>query len=139
MKILAAAVVLSLAFVSCDGGDACAQEPVETESGLTYEEIECGDGPAAERGDSVEVHYTGSFEDGEEFDSSEGADPLPVEIGAGQVIAGFEEGLIGMKVGGVREVTIPPELGYGEAGSPPVIPPDSTLVFELELVGIEGE
>ncbi|HWL64523.1 MAG TPA: FKBP-type peptidyl-prolyl cis-trans isomerase [Actinomycetota bacterium] len=110
---------------------------IETDSGLKYEEIECGDGAEAARGDTVSLHYTGTLEDGEEFDSSEGKDPLTVRLGAGEVIAGFEEGLIGMHEGGTRELTIPPELGYGPSGFPPAIPPDATLVFEIRLLEVD--
>ena len=142
--VLVLAAAGAIACGEDDGGDTaegdsasgdCPTETVITESGLEYEEIECGDGDEAGRGDSVEVHYTGMFEDGEEFDSSVGGDPLPFTVGAGDVIAGFEEGVIGMKEGGMRTVTIPPELGYGETGSGP-IPPNSTLVFEIELVTV---
>jgi FKBP-type peptidyl-prolyl cis-trans isomerase len=110
---------------------------VETDSGLKYENIECGDGTEAARGDTVTVHYTGTLEDGGEFDSSEGKDPLTVRLGAGEVIAGFEEGLIGMSEGGTRELTIPPDLGYGPDGFPPAIPPDATLIFEIRLIEVD--
>ncbi len=126
-----------------DAGSGCPTEPEETSTGVIIEEIECGDGAEAVTGVSILVHYTGSLEDGTEFDSSAGRNPLPVDLGAGMVVPGFEEGLIGMKVGGKRKITIPPELAYGEAGvpgqnpgDPPLIPPNSTLIFELELVEV---
>jgi FKBP-type peptidyl-prolyl cis-trans isomerase len=109
---------------------------VTTASGLTYVEVTCGTGAEAVNGASVQVHYTGTLEDGTEFDSSRGRAPLPVTLGTGGVIPGFEEGLLGMKVGGSRELTIPPDLGYGEAGNPPAIPPNSTIIFEVELVEV---
>jgi len=83
------------------------------------------------------VHYVGTLENGEKFDSSrDRAQPFQFALGGGQVIAGWDEGIQGMKVGGVRELTIPPDLGYGAAGSPPVIPPDATLLFEVELLEV---
>lgn len=105
---------------------------------VEIEEQASGEGPQAKDGDTLEVHYTGSFLDGTKFDSSRDRNqPLSVQLGKGRVIKGFEQGLSGMRVGGKRKVTIPYELAYGEAGRPPVIPPRSTLVFELELVGIK--
>jgi FKBP-type peptidyl-prolyl cis-trans isomerase FkpA len=97
----------------------------------------CGDGDEAARGDVVSVHYTGTLEDGSEFDSSVDRGPFSVRLGAGDVIAGWDEGIPGMKVGGTRVLTIPPELGYGEGGYPPVIPPNATLIFEIELLEIQ--
>lgn len=120
------------------GSEDCSTEPTTTDSGLQIKEIECGDGEAAEKGDTLEVHYDGRLENGKKFDSSrDRGETFEFQVGAGQVIQGWDEGLIGMKIGGTRELTIPPELGYGEAGSPPVIPPNSTLIFEVELVDIK--
>ena len=116
----------------------CEEGVVETESGLQYEELECGDGEEAARGDTVVVHYTGTLEDGTKFDSSlDRGQPFPFTIGAGQVIQGWEEGIAGMKVGGKRKLTIPPDLAYGPAGRPPVIPKNATLIFEVSLVDIQ--
>ena len=116
----------------------CEEGVVETESGLQYEELECGDGEEAQRGDTVVVHYTGTLEDGTKFDSSlDRGEPFPFTIGAGQVIQGWEEGIAGMKVGGKRKLTIPPELAYGKPGRPPVIPRNATLIFEVSLVEIQ--
>ena len=138
--ILATAAVLAFSACGEEGGDAgdggCSTDPVELESGVQYEEIECGDGAEAKTGDTLIVHYTGTFEDGTEFDSSVGGDPLPFVLGSGDVIQGWDLGLEGMKVGGKRKLTIPPDYAYGPAGGPG-IPPDSTLIFEVELVDIE--
>ena len=113
----------------------CEEGVVETESGLKYEEVECGTGEEAGRGDTVTVKYRGALENGEEFDS--GTLP-PFQLGTGGVIAGFDEGITGMKVGGKRTLTIPPELGYGPQGSPPVIPPNATLIFDVELLELSS-
>lgn len=114
------------------GGD-CEEGTVTTESGLKYEETECGDGEEAGRGDTVSVKYRGTLEDGTEFD----AGTYPFQIGAGLVIAGWEEGIQGMKVGGKRKLIIPPDLAYGPQGRPPVIPPNATLIFDVELLEIQ--
>lgn len=108
-----------------------------TSGGLQITEVKIGTGPEAHIGDTIRVHYTGTLQSGAVFDSSKprGA-PLEFRIGTGQVIRGFDRGVTGMRVGGVRKVVIPPDLGYGKRGSPPVIPPNATLVFELELVEI---
>ncbi len=119
-------------------GDCEVGEVVETESGLEYEEVECGEGDEVARGDVVTVHYTGTLEDGEEFDSSRGGDPVSFPLESGQLIEGWVEGIPGMREGGRRKLTIPPELGYGEAGFPPAIPPDATLIFDVEVVGVEA-
>jgi FKBP-type peptidyl-prolyl cis-trans isomerase FkpA len=112
-------------------------EEVETESGLRIEDIECGDGEEAQGDSAVVVHYVGKLEDGSTFDSSrDRGEPVPFTLGVGQLIPGFEEGIRGMKVGGTRKLTIPPELGYGASGSGP-IPPDATLTFEIELLSVE--
>jgi FKBP-type peptidyl-prolyl cis-trans isomerase len=95
-----------------------------------------GKGPAAGRGKSVQVHYTGWLTDGTRFDSSVGGDPFTFRLGAGEVIEGWDRGVAGMKVGGKRKLTLPPELGYGARGAPPDIPPNATLVFEVELLAV---
>lgn len=107
---------------------------------LKIKDIETGEGEAVEEGDSVLVHYSGRLEDGTVFDSSyERDEPFPFTVGEGRVIEGWEKGLIGMKIGGKRELTIPPEMGYGEAGTPDgTIPPNSTLIFEVELIEIRS-
>jgi FKBP-type peptidyl-prolyl cis-trans isomerase FkpA len=119
------------------GDSNCFEEPTTTSSGLGIHDTTCGDGEEAVAGATVSVHYVGTLESGEQFDSSRDRDqPFQFALGGGQVIAGWDEGIQGMKVGGVRELTIPPELGYGETGSPPVIPPNSTLLFEVELLDV---
>ena len=120
------------------GSEDCPTEPTTTDSGLQIKEFECGDGEEAESGDTLEVHYEGRLEDGTKFDASrDHGSTFEFQVGAGQVIQGWDEGLVGMKIGGERELTIPPDLGYGAAGVPPAIPPNSTLVFVIELVDIK--
>ncbi len=107
-------------------------------SGLETEDIVDGKGKAAQPGDTLEVEYAGvAYSTGEEFDSSfERKQPFRFELGAGMVIPGWDQGLEGMKVGGRRQLTIPPELAYGPNGSPPLIGPDETLVFVIDLVDV---
>ncbi|MBI5922816.1 MAG: FKBP-type peptidyl-prolyl cis-trans isomerase [Betaproteobacteria bacterium] len=108
-----------------------------TESGLIIEDITVGSGPAAAAGQSVLVHYTGWLTDGTKFDSSKDRDePFEFPLGGHYVIAGWDEGVQGMLVGSTRKLTIPPQLGYGARGAGGVIPPNATLVFEVELLGI---
>jgi FKBP-type peptidyl-prolyl cis-trans isomerase FkpA len=108
-----------------------------TPSGLRYQDLTVGDGKEAEAGKTVLVQYTGWLPNGEKFDSSRDRnEPFGFTLGAGQVIAGWDEGVAGMKVGGRRKLVIPPDLGYGTAGAPPDIPPGATLVFDVELVDV---
>jgi FKBP-type peptidyl-prolyl cis-trans isomerase FkpA len=108
-----------------------------TDSGLKYEDLAIGDGDTAEAGQQVTVHYTGWLTDGSKFDSSvDRNQPFDFALGRGMVIRGWDEGVAGMKVGGKRKLTIPPQLGYGAQGAGGVIPPNAVLVFEVELLGI---
>jgi len=117
------------------GVDLAAME--ETPSGLRYVVVEDGSGEVAEPGDHVVVHYTGWLPSGKKFDSSRDRDePFSFPLGAGRVIAGWDEGVAGMAVGERRRLVIPPDLGYGAAGAGAVIPPDATLVFDVELLEI---
>ena len=110
----------------------------ETVNELKIEDLEIGDGAEVKEGDTVSVHYTGTLTNGTKFDSSLDRDtPFEFTVGAGQVIEGWDQGLIGMKIGGKRRLTIPPELGYGERGAGDDIPPNSTLIFEIELLEIK--
>ena len=109
-----------------------------TDSGLKYEDTVEGDGAVAEAGQQVSVHYTGWLTDGSKFDSSKDRNmPFDFPLGAGHVIRGWDEGVQGMKIGGTRKLTIPPQLGYGAAGAGGVIPPNATLIFEVELLAIK--
>ena len=102
---------------------------------LIIEDITTGQGKEAEKGKEITVHYTGWLQDGTKFDSSlDRRQPLTIVLGAGQVIQGWDEGFSGMKEGGKRKLTIPPEMGYGARGAGGVIPPNATLVFEVELL-----
>jgi FKBP-type peptidyl-prolyl cis-trans isomerase len=109
-----------------------------TSSGLEYDDLKKGAGPPATHGDVVVVHYTGWLTDGKQFDSSVGGQPFSFKLGAGEVIAGWDEGVAGIMVGGKRKLWIPAALGYGRQGSPPVIPPNAELIFEVELLGIRN-
>ena len=164
LTVLVAAAVLGLAACGDDDepadtgatettaeqGDAPAQEVDLTKkptvtvpkgdppAGLQIEDLKVGDGPTAKSGDSATVQYVGvSYSTGEQFDASwDSGQPFTFTLGAGDVIPGWDQGVAGMKVGGRRQLIIPPELGYGEAGQPPVIAPNETLVFVIDLVEI---
>jgi FKBP-type peptidyl-prolyl cis-trans isomerase len=113
-------------------------DPVRTPTGLEYWDIKVGDGALADRGKIVLVHYTGWLTDGKKFDSSVGTGhPYRFHLGNGEVIKGWDQGVNGMRVGGKRQLRIPPELAYGDKGYPGVIPAGATLIFDVELVGVE--
>ncbi len=115
---------------------------ITTDSGLQYEEVTVGSGAEAKAGQHVTVHYTGWLRNddgtqGAKFDSSKDRnDPFQFSLGAGQVIRGWDEGVQGMKIGGLRRLTIPAALGYGARGAGGVIPPNATLIFDVELLGV---
>ena len=110
---------------------------ITTASGLTIEDTVVGEGAAAASGRDVTVHYAGWLADGTQFDSSrEKQDPFEFTLGKSEVMAGWEEGLNGMRVGGTRKLVVPPQLAYGEAGAGDTIPPNATLTFEVELLAV---
>ena len=136
IAVLLASIVLFLALrdrYQNEGNQAAEPGPSSTvnPSGLIIEEINPGIGEPAQVGDVVQVHYTGWLENGDQFDSSSGSSPLEFTLGAGRVIPGWEEGILGMQVGERRRLIIPPNLAYSTAGSGNVIPPNATLTFEV--------
>lgn len=132
-------VFLSLALLlSACGSQAPGGDVITTASGLQYIEVQEGTGVAPKVGQTVYVHYRGTLQDGTQFDSSyDRGTPFSFVLGTGRVIAGWDEGIALMKVGGKAKLTIPPELGYGSREIPGVIPANSTLIFEVELVNVE--
>ncbi|MFB3812682.1 MAG: FKBP-type peptidyl-prolyl cis-trans isomerase [Terriglobales bacterium] len=111
--------------------------PKKLPGGLEYWDIKQGTGAEATKGKTATVNYSGWLTNGKMFDSSVGKQPFQFSLGAGQVIKGWDEGVAGMKAGGKRQLRIPPELGYGARGVPGVIPPNSTLIFDVELLGVK--
>jgi FKBP-type peptidyl-prolyl cis-trans isomerase len=112
--------------------------PTKTPSGLEYWDIKVGDGAEAKSGQKVKVDYTGWLTSGKKFDSSVGTGrPFSFSLGGGQVIKGWDEGVVGMKVGGKRQLRIPPDLAYGQKGYPGAIPPNATLIFDVQLVDVK--
>ena len=111
-------------------------EEITTESGLVILDLVVGEGEEAIPGKTVTVNYTGKLENGEQFDTSIGRAPFSFPLGAGRVIKGWDEGVAGMRVGGQRKLTIPPELAYGTRGAGNVIPPNATLIFDVELLKV---
>ena len=113
----------------------CAEQSFTTESGVSYRDLKCGAGALPERGWILDVDYTGTLASGKRFDSTRSqAGPFRFSLGGGQNIPGWDEGVVGMRVGGVRKVVIPPQLAFGDDGLPPRIPPDATLVYRIELL-----
>jgi FKBP-type peptidyl-prolyl cis-trans isomerase len=110
---------------------------VTTPSGLKYQDVVVGKGPQPKEGDTVVVNYTGNFTNGKVFDTSVGKRPFEFHLGRGEVIKGWDEGVGSMHVGGKRKLLIPPDLAYGQGGYPGVIPPNSTLTFDVELLKIK--
>jgi FKBP-type peptidyl-prolyl cis-trans isomerase FkpA len=139
LGVLALVSLCTFFTISCSADDDKKEgKVITTKSGLKYEDLKEGDGDEAKSGNTVEVHYTGWLTNGTKFDSSKDRDePFSFKLGAGRVIKGWDEGVAGMKVGGKRKLTIPPELGYGKRGAGNAIPPDSTLVFEVELLKVK--
>lgn len=117
------------------GAVGCSADATELADGLCYVDTKVGDGPEVKKGDVLSMNYVGKLDDGTVFDeSAKHGGPLEFKLGAGAVIQGWDEGIVGMRVGGRRTLTIPPELGYGEAGYPDLVPPNATLVFDVEVV-----
>jgi peptidylprolyl isomerase len=132
------AVLTAANLIAMDNAEK-AENQVTTASGLKYVEIAEGSGQTPAKGQTVSVHYTGTLENGKKFDSSRDRNQaFEFQIGEGQVIKGWDEGLSTMKVGGRRKLIIPADLGYGARGAGGVIPPNATLVFDVELLGVKG-
>lgn len=137
MKIFSVLLIIIFSAVLWGCSNKDEEGMITTNTGLKYKDIQAGNGEEAVKGKTVWVHYTGKLEDGKKFDSSyDRNSPLGFTLGAGQVIKGWDEGITGMKVGGKRKLIIPPSLGYGEVGFPNLIPPNSTLYFDVELVNV---
>ena len=138
-SVTAVLLIFPLILAACGGQDESQTEEniMTTASGLQYIEVEAGTGATPKAGDTVAVHYTGTLEDGTKFDSSyDRGQPFEFVLGRGQVIAGWDEGIALMQVGGKARLIIPPELAYGNRAVGGVIPANSTLIFEVELVEI---
>ena len=144
LRAIALVLAVVLVLWSCSGSDEssaeCAEEPVESETGLRYEDLSCGSGAEAAGGTSITIEYTAELADGTEYASSEDQDgQLVFPLGRGQVINGLDEGVRSMKVGGTRRLTIPPDLAYGDAGFPPYVGPDEIVLYEVTLLEVAGD
>ena len=143
MRLAGGAVALAIIAVFAPAGRSdAANQVIEMPDGLKYTDTKPGDGTTAKAGNKVSVHYTGWLSDngakGKKFDSSvDRNEPFDFVLGAGEVIRGWDEGVAGMKVGGKRKLTIPPDLGYGARGAGGAIPPNATLVFDVELIEVK--
>jgi FKBP-type peptidyl-prolyl cis-trans isomerase len=136
--LLLAPLVLIGGDRSDDGPTKVQGDPVSLGGGLQYWDIKVGKGAPAISGKRVRVHYSGWLESGRKFDSSyDSGRPIVFPLGRGQVIEGWDRGLVGMREGGKRQLRIPPRLGYGSAGSPPVVPGNATLIFDIEMLAVE--
>ena len=140
LGIVLGAAVVAVMVAACSQSQAPSGgggQEITTASGLTYQDARVGTGAEAKAGQNVSVHYTGWLTNGTKFDSSlDRGRPFSFPLGGGRVIKGWDEGVVGMKVGGKRKLTIPPEKAYGERGAGSVIPPGATLVFEVELLAV---
>ena len=136
--LVCAAFTLICALAAAEGPPPIEGKPTTTNSGLKYWDIKIGTGATATSGKKVSVHYTGWLTNGTKFDSSvDRKQPFEFTLGAGMVIKGWDEGVAGMKVGGKRRLEIPPALGYGARGAGGVIPPNATLIFDVELLDVK--
>jgi len=134
----ALSLALALAAAVPAAGVAAPSKQVSLPDGLRYTDTVVGRGPVAKAGETVRVHYVGTLTNGTKFDSSRDRnEPFSFPLGAGRVIKGWDEGVAGMRVGGRRRLVIPPQLGYGASGAGGVIPPNATLIFDVELLGID--
>lgn len=137
MKLVMAIALTGMALTSAGAAELREGKIVTSASGLKYLDLVVGKGASPVKGQPVTVHYTGTLENGKKFDSSvDRGRPFTFVIGVGQVIKGWDEGVMGMKVGGRRKLIIPPQLGYGARGVGGVIPPNATLLFDVELLDV---
>ncbi|HSE30444.1 MAG TPA: FKBP-type peptidyl-prolyl cis-trans isomerase, partial [Pyrinomonadaceae bacterium] len=138
MALVAVFVFAAVVYFLVRRGNQAAGSEIVTASGLKYVDVVVGDGPTPKLGQTLSVHYTGTLTNGSKFDSSlDNGQPYQFRIGRGEVIKGWDEAFMTMRVGGKRKLIIPPNLGYGVRGNPPDIPPNSTLLFDVELLEIK--